>query len=618
MAYPDPNQPTDFSGFNYAGPGAAPAPVSAPPNPAPTAVPGVAGVTNTWDQPSYAQQAPPPAPAQRQPLPNPQFVEDQQPGINPIYQGPANRGGPVKNALTRMMYGMGQAMMGASGLPTDYEIQQQNFKNQLSLAQQQVEQQKQQLAQQTQQYQQDTFTYRDPTTGAIMQVPNKFAGQVLAAGVRAGATTQAAQTAHNFIPTPAGVLDVQNRQFLPNTEKGAVANDALIAEYPELEPVRGQIVPTATLMGLYKQHQQLQLAGAPTVTTTSDTLGQRTTTEKRKILPNIPGGTAPTGSMATSSPTAPIVRPPAPAPTDTGAAPQQAGGIALPTSFAPPGASGAGLSIVPPAQIQPRQGKQTPAQVKAGIVDMIGQYRAPIAMLNRTMNNHPEIMGDILAKYPDFNATNYNALNQMVTRYTSGGQEAKQINAVNTAVGHAGILNDAINALNNNDLKTLNRFANFVKVETGSSAPAVFDTIARKVSDEIQTAYVATGGTGKERGATASDFDRNLAPGVLHDTVRTSAQLLRSKLGALANQWNNMPGTGGNFEQRFISPYTRDTMNRLDPQGGTAGNQGGGPAGAGPALGSTRIRASDGSMHDIPTANLDRARQIDPKLQVVQ
>jgi hypothetical protein len=42
------------------------------------------------------------------------------------------------------------------------------------------------------------------------------------------------------------------------------------------------------------------------------------------------------------------------------------------------------------------------------------------------------------------------------------------------------------------------------------------------------------------------------------------------------------------------------------------------PSGAGAAqAGYTRIQASDGSTHDIPTANLDKARQRDPNLKVM-
>lgn len=40
--------------------------------------------------------------------------------------------------------------------------------------------------------------------------------------------------------------------------------------------------------------------------------------------------------------------------------------------------------------------------------------------------------------------------------------------------------------------------------------------------------------------------------------------------------------------------------------------------GGGPQSGYVRIQASDGSLHDIPNQNLDRARQRDPGLKVMQ
>ena len=45
----------------------------------------------------------------------------------------------------------------------------------------------------------------------------------------------------------------------------------------------------------------------------------------------------------------------------------------------------------------------------------------------------------------------------------------------------------------------------------------------------------------------------------------------RSKIGALENQWNNMPGSGGNFQQRFLSPLAHQTLNRLAPETGGGG-----------------------------------------------
>lgn len=51
-----------------------------------------------------------------------------------------------------------------------------------------------------------------------------------------------------------------------------------------------------------------------------------------------------------------------------------------------------------------------------------------------------------------------------------------------------------------------------------------------------------------------------------------------------------------------------------NPMPAPSGSQGGG----GPQPGFTRIRASDGSLHDLPTNNLKAAQQRDPGLQVVQ
>jgi hypothetical protein len=51
-------------------------------------------------------------------------------------------------------------------------------------------------------------------------------------------------------------------------------------------------------------------------------------------------------------------------------------------------------------------------------------------------------------------------------------------------------------------------------------------------------------------------------------------------------------------------------------QGAGGGGQGGGSNG--PQPGDTRIQASDGSMHDIPSQNMNAARRRDPGLRVVQ
>ncbi len=102
--------------------------------------------------------------------------------------------------------------------------------------------------------------------------------------------------------------------------------------------------------------------------------------------------------------------------------------------------------------------------------------------------------------------------------------------------------------------------------------------------------------------------------GQLSDTARKEvasfipASATVGQIMSLANTLKqDMANRHTSYQQQI-----EDIKGRLG--GTTAAPQGGGAA----AAGFTRIKASDGSLHDIPTANLDAAKKIDPKLQVVQ
>ena len=147
--------------------------------PTPTAAwttpPPVSPQTQT-DLANYAQpgggapyQPPGSIAAPAPPQPEPQTGQPETPpGMQQPYTVPEFRGGPVKQALTRMLYGFGQAAMHHVGLPTDYDIQQSNYKQALDTAQLQVSQQHQQLLQRAQQYAETQMTMRDPSTGQFI------------------------------------------------------------------------------------------------------------------------------------------------------------------------------------------------------------------------------------------------------------------------------------------------------------------------------------------------------------------------------------------------------------------------------------------------------------------
>jgi hypothetical protein len=215
----------------------------------------------------------------------------------------------------------------------------------------------------------------------------------------------------------------------------------------------------------------------------------------------------------------------------------------------------------PAGQSAPAAAKQN---VKDSIVDLLGQYRADPQLLSRMMYKHPEMLGMVQQKYPDFDQTTYVAKNKMMQSYTSGTQ-SKEINAINTVAGHLSTLNDAIDALNNGNVGILNKLANKVGAAVGQTPQTTFQTIVHRIGPEITTAYVAGGGGEAERFANAEDFDVNKAPQQLKNNVGITVQLLRSKIGALENQYKQTVGRD-DFSQRFITPDAAKAFNKLAPQ----------------------------------------------------
>lgn len=211
-------------------------------------------------------------------------------------------------------------------------------------------------------------------------------------------------------------------------------------------------------------------------------------------------------------------------------------------------------------------GTGTPTN-KDELVDLIGQYKANPELLGRMLYRHPEVLGMLHQKYPDFDETNYVAKNKLIQGYTSGPQ-SREINAINTVAGHLDTLDKAIDALNNHDTNAINRIANSLKLQAGATPQATFNTIVHRIGPEITTAYVKGGGGESERFANADDFSESKGPAQLHQNVGVTVKLLRSKIGALENQYKQTVGRD-DFSQRFITPSANEAFNRLAGERGT-------------------------------------------------
>lgn len=226
----------------------------------------------------------------------------------------------------------------------------------------------------------------------------------------------------------------------------------------------------------------------------------------------------------------------------------------------------------------------SPQSTKQSIVDLIGQYKMNPQLLSRMMYRHPELAGLVHTQYPDWDQTSYDAKSKIVQSYTSG-PESKSINAINTAMGHAGELGQAIDALqNSNGLNMLRSIGNKLGVSVaGNDKVTAFNLIVHRLAPEITTAYVQGGGGEGERAANAEDFSASLGDKQLRTNLAETVKLLRSKISAQEQQWNTTykpTRPEDAFETRFLTPQAKDTLQKYSPQaGGGAQHNPGGKAG---------------------------------------
>lgn len=247
----------------------------------------------------------------------------------------------------------------------------------------------------------------------------------------------------------------------------------------------------------------------------------------------------------------------------------------------------AGLSAVGGAQGAPRQGAAagggtaqnaapSPSKLKEDTVDLIGQYRADPGLVSRMLYRHPEMIGLIQARYPNWDQTAYQAKNKIVQSYTSG-PESRSINAIGTALGHADELRNAIDALGNGDagIKALRDIGNRIGVQVGNDRITAFNTIVHRLAPEITAAYVQGGGGEGERAAAAEDFSPGLSRQQLLSNWGETVKLLQSKIAQQKQQWDTTyrpTRPEDDFFTRFMSPVAKDAISRWQSETGNQSN----------------------------------------------
>lgn len=259
-----------------------------------------------------------------------------------------------------------------------------------------------------------------------------------------------------------------------------------------------------------------------------------------------------------------------------------------------------------------------PPQIR-GTVKQILDNRAAMPPQGRANPTNQAIRYWVNQLDPQYDETAFPAKSAVVKKYVADAGDG-QIGAINTALGHLGELEEARKAAASSDFPLLQNIASRVGAAVGSDAPTTYKMILHRVGPEMTAAYVKGGGGEAERGAAEKDFDLSNGDKQVASNIAESAKLLDSKLSSKRSNWNNEfkpHRPEDDFDQRFVTPEARQTLTTLSanaPSSKRAAAAGGGAAPL--ASGMTRVKASDGFFHDVPTAKLDAARAIDPGLQV--
>lgn len=162
---------------------------------------------------------------------------------------------------------------------------------------------------------------------------------------------------------------------------------------------------------------------------------------------------------------------------------------------------------------------------------------------------------------PSFDQTN--AKTRVGTRkdFTSG-KAAATITSFNTALGHLDTLISSADALNNGSYPFVNGVSNTFGNAVGKPQVKNFNAAKIALTGELAKAFTGGVGTQGEIENLAAQLDANGSPDQLHGVIGQFANLLRSKIGALGEQYQ--AGMGRSSDKiNLLDNHAKATLAKL-------------------------------------------------------
>jgi hypothetical protein len=171
-----------------------------------------------------------------------------------------------------------------------------------------------------------------------------------------------------------------------------------------------------------------------------------------------------------------------------------------------------------------------------------------------------ERLQEVAQADPTFDATNYN--NRAKARATLlSGKVGASANALNTALGHVGMLSSQIGGTASHSFTPFNAVENSLSQTFGSAGITNFKDTASKLADELESVY--RNGGGAEQGVTRQlrNLDPNMSLEQKQGIIQNAIELLSSKQAANLYQYNL--GSGGKPAVDLLDPQSRKVLDQF-------------------------------------------------------
>lgn len=139
-----------------------------------------------------------------------------------------------------------------------------------------------------------------------------------------------------------------------------------------------------------------------------------------------------------------------------------------------------------------------------------------------------QFLSDVMNANPQFKASDFD-IEKGVTKSATSGKIGDELNAYNTAIVHADLLQKAATALNNGDIRAINSIGNQLGVQFGSDKKTNFDIIRNAYTAEVTKALTSGHITDTELHEQKITLPDNAGPDQFSGAVNAYRALMASK-----------------------------------------------------------------------------------------